>query len=199
MDGFSAAGKTTLADELAGVLRSQGRAVLRAEIDDFHRPGHKLRSMRGEWTPELYFAEGYQLETFCEVLLEPLGPGGSRRCLTGVWNSASDEPIAEAWQEVDCDAIAVIDGMLLLGPDLASHFDFRIWLEVSEETVLARARARDVAWVGSAREVEARYRRLWLPAHALYAETLGPRGRAQVIIEHDDVEEPRLLWTTSRG
>ena len=154
--------------------------------------------MRGEWTPELYLAEGYQLEVFREVLLEPLGPGGSRRCLPAVWNSARDEPIAEAWVELDRDAIAVVDGMLLLGSDCASHFDFRIWVEVSEETVIARAVARDVAWVGSAREVEARYRRFWLPAHEFYAETQRPRDRADVVIRNDDVREPKLVWVAPR-
>ncbi len=194
VDGFSAAGKTTLADELADLLQSRGRSVLRAELDDFHRPGHKYRSIRGEWTPALYLAEGYQYEVFRRVLLEPLGPGGDLRCRTGVWDSYRDEPIAEEWVEVDQDAIALIDGMFLLGPQLASHFDFGIWLEIGEETVISRARARDVAWVGSADEVEARYRRLWLPLHALYAHTLRPRDRADVVIQHDDVEEPHTAW-----
>ena len=62
--------------------------------------------------------------------------------------------------------------------------------------VISRARARDVAWVGSADEVEARYRRLWLPLHALYAHTLRPRDRADVVIQHDDVEEPRVAWAS---
>jgi uridine kinase len=170
--------------------------VLRAEPDDFHRPSHKFRSMGGEWTPELYLAEGYDFGLFRELLLAPLGPGGDLRCRVGVWDSYHDEPIPEEWVEVDRSAVAVIDGMLLLGPDLAAHFDFGIWLEVSPETVIARALARDVAWVGSAREVEARYRQLWLRLHALCEQTLVPKDRADVIIDHDEPEEPQLTWRT---
>ena len=40
VDGPPAAGKTTLADELAVVLRAQGREVIRATIEGFLLPGH---------------------------------------------------------------------------------------------------------------------------------------------------------------
>ena len=59
IDGRSAAGKTTLANELATTIQLRGRAVVRAELDDFHRPGHKFRSMRGEWTPETRLFDSY--------------------------------------------------------------------------------------------------------------------------------------------
>ena len=38
VDGVDGAGKTTFCDELASVLRAQGRAVVRASVDDFHHP-----------------------------------------------------------------------------------------------------------------------------------------------------------------
>ena len=38
IDGVPGAGKTTLADELAVVLRAQGREVIRATIEDFLNP-----------------------------------------------------------------------------------------------------------------------------------------------------------------
>ncbi len=47
VEGRSAAGKTTFADELAAVVRTHGCDVLRASIDAFHPPGYKLRSLLG--------------------------------------------------------------------------------------------------------------------------------------------------------
>ncbi|WP_246580249.1 hypothetical protein [Deinococcus aestuarii] len=38
IDGVDGAGKTTFADELAGVLRERGRTVIRASVDGFHAP-----------------------------------------------------------------------------------------------------------------------------------------------------------------
>src|SRR5215213_11729354 len=71
IDGWSGSGKTTLADELAAAVQAAGRQTMRASFDNFHRKGHRYRSMRGEWTPRLYYA------AFRAWLLEPVGPGGS--------------------------------------------------------------------------------------------------------------------------
>lgn len=51
VDGPDAAGKTTLADELAAVFRTRGRKVIRASIDGFHRPRAE-RYRRGEFSPQ---------------------------------------------------------------------------------------------------------------------------------------------------
>ena len=87
IDGRSAAGKTSLADELATLLRGRGRDVLRSSLDDFHRPGHKFRSMRGEWTPATYYEEGYDYQAFTACVLARLAPGGSRHCRPALFDS----------------------------------------------------------------------------------------------------------------
>ena len=51
VDGPPAAGKTTLADELAVVLRAQGREVIRATIEGFLFP-RAVRYRRGEYSAE---------------------------------------------------------------------------------------------------------------------------------------------------
>jgi len=168
IDGWSGAGKTTLADELAETIRAAGRQTLRASIDDFHRKGHKYRSMRGEWTPRLYYDEGYDYAVFREWLLEPLGPGGSRRCRIAMLDSFDDVVLPEAWHELADDTVVVVDGIFLLHPELAGHWDYLIWLDVDLETMIERARRRDTAWIGSAEAVEQRYRQFRQPVHELY-------------------------------
>jgi uridine kinase len=58
IDGVDGAGKTRLADELAGKLLKYGRQVIRASIDGFHNPTQK-RVARGALSPE-----GYDLDSF---------------------------------------------------------------------------------------------------------------------------------------
>src|SRR5204863_7781777 len=96
VDGRSAAGKTTFADALAAYIRQRGREVLRAWIDDLHRPGHKYRSIERTWTPKSYYDEGFDYVAFHDLVLQPLGPGGSRRCRVALFDSYRDEWLPEA-------------------------------------------------------------------------------------------------------
>src|SRR5215212_8253801 len=118
VDGRSAAGKTTLADEIADAVRERAREVIRASIDDFHRPGHKYRSQRGGWTPHTYYEEGYDYDAFRALLLRPLGPGGSRWCRTALFDAFHDALLPEEWRVVGDQAVAIVDGAFLLRPDL---------------------------------------------------------------------------------
>ena len=193
IDGRSAAGKTTLADELADVIRSQGGEDIRASIDDFHRPGHKFRSQRGEWTPRTYYEEGYDYAAFRDFLLRPLGPSGTRRCRTALFDSFHDAWLPETWHAVGDHAVAIVDGAFLLRPELVTHWDFVVWVEIDFETMVERARRRDVAWVGSEIVVEERYRRHWIPTHELYERMVDPRTHAHAVIDNRDFWSPKIL------
>ncbi len=193
IEGRSAAGKTTFADELAELVRAGGREVLRASIDDFHRPGHKYRSQRGEWTPRSYCEEGYDYEAFRDVLLRPLAPGGDRRCRTGIFDSFHDTWLPEEWHQVARDAVVLVDGAFLLRPELVASWDYIVWLDIDWETMLERARRRDVAWVGSEQLVLDRYRNHWIPTHQLYERDSSAREHAHAIVDNRNIDEPTIL------
>jgi len=90
-------------------------------------------------------------------------------------------------------AVLVVDGAFLLRPELRLHWDYVVWLEVDTETLLARACARDVAWVGDADVVEQRYRDRIIPSHELYEVAVSPRDLADAVIDTRDLDVPRLL------
>ena len=78
VDGPPAAGKTTLADELAAALRARGRYVIRATVDDFLFPRAR-RYRRGEFSAQGCYVDTHDHGTLKRVLLDPLGPGGERQ------------------------------------------------------------------------------------------------------------------------
>src|SRR5438045_8514299 len=81
IDGRSAAGKTTLADELAEAIAQRRRPAIRASVDDFHRPAEE-RYIRGRLSPDGYYLDAFDYPAVRTALLLPLGHGGSRRSRT---------------------------------------------------------------------------------------------------------------------
>src|SRR5437868_7802169 len=85
IDGIDAAGKTTLADELALLIEAQGRPVIRASIDGFHHP-RCVRYRRGPDSPEGYYEDSFDYAALRTVLLDPLGPQGNGRYRRAVFD-----------------------------------------------------------------------------------------------------------------
>ena len=191
IDGPDAAGKTTLAGELAAALRDRGREVLQASIDGFHRPRTE-RYARGEGSPLGYYADSFDHEALRSLLLEPLGPGGSRAVRTAVFDFRADEPVDTPPLDVGRRAVLVFDGVFLLRPELQELWDVRVFVAASFEETLRRALARDVELFGSAEAVERRYRARYIPGQRLYFAEARPERHADVVVLNDRPEAPRL-------
>jgi uridine kinase len=73
IDGIDAAGKTTLGDALAPLIRRRGRPVIRASVDGFHRP-RADRYRRGAESPEGYLQDAFDYPALRAALLDPLDP-----------------------------------------------------------------------------------------------------------------------------
>lgn len=195
IDGRSAAGKTTLADELALNVRMQGRPVLRCSIDDFHPPGHKVRSRKRLYTPISYYEEGYDYPTFKACVLDPVRYGG-KPCRLAHWDSFNDVAFPERWTDVPNGAIVIVDGIFLLRPDFRQYWDYTIWLQIDWDTMLERAANRDIAWVGSAEVVLNRYRTFWIPTHTRYETRDHPTSVANIMVDNSYPETPTLISRT---
>ena len=78
VDGRTGSGKTTLADELAAIVRARGRPTLRASLDDFKRTWADARR-RGydRVSGEGYYRNAPDFESARDLLLAPAGPMGS--------------------------------------------------------------------------------------------------------------------------
>jgi uridine kinase len=192
IDGCSAAGKTTLADELAVVLRRRStRAVIRVELDYFKR-AVALRTAYPPDSPDSYYLDSWDRAAMRDALLVPLGPGGSRRYRTAVMDQAGRVPIERPVEVASDDAILLADGAFLQRPELDDLWDLRIWVDVGFDEVLRRGIARDQAWMDSAAAAEARYRTKYIPGEARYVEEVRPAERAQIVVDNRDPAAPDL-------
>ncbi|NJC16363.1 hypothetical protein F4558_006189 [Micromonospora profundi] len=128
VDGPPAAGKTTLADELAVVLREQGRDVIRATIDDFLFP-RAQRYPRGEYSAEGCYFDAHDYGALNRILLDPLGPGGDRNFQPAAYDRTADAVLSPSVNTAPADAVLVFDGVFLMRPELIDRWDLRILVD----------------------------------------------------------------------
>jgi uridine kinase len=163
IDGVDAVGKTTLADELASVLRRRGREVVRVSVDGFHRPRAE-RYRRGELSPEGYYHDSFDYAAL-------------RETIRGAHSRGS---------------ILLSDGIFLLRPELVGEWDLRIFVSVEPDEALRRALERDTPVFGSRVEAERRYRLRYQPGQRLYFAAARPIEAADVVVVNDDPARPAI-------
>jgi uridine kinase len=192
VDGPPAAGKTTLADELAVVLRGQGRDVIRATIDDFLFPRAR-RYPRGEYSAEGCYFDTHDYDALNRVLLDPLGPGGHRRFRHAVYDRTADAVLCPPVTTAPADAVLVFDGVFLLRPELIDRWDLRVFVSTAFERTVDRAVTRERR-VSSRADVERRWRERYIPSQRLYFAAVRPAEHADIVVHNDDPHQPS--WET---
>ncbi|GAB3974734.1 uridylate kinase [Plantactinospora veratri] len=193
IDGPPAAGKTTLADELAAILREeQGRDVIRATIDDFLFP-RAQRYPRGEYSAEGCYHDTHDHDALNRVLLDPLGPGGDRRFQPAAYDRTTDTVLSPPVSTAPADAVLLFDGVFLMRPELVDRWDLRIFVSTALEKTVDRAVIRERR-VSSRAEVERRWRERYIPSQQLYLATVRPTRHADIVVHNDEPQQP--VWET---
>jgi uridine kinase len=197
IDGPDAAGKTTLADELAEAVRASGRPALRVSVDDFHRPRAE-RHRRGPLSPEGYVRDCFDFPALRRLVLDPLGPGGDGRFRPALRDLRTEELHDGPARLAPPGAVLVVDGVFLQSAELAGCWELSVYLAVRPEETLRRALVRDVEVFGSSDVVRERYQRRYLPGQQRYRDAVDPVRTADVVLGYDDPAAPVVLrWQIS--
>jgi uridine kinase len=191
IDGRTASGKTTLANELAALIQNRGRAVIRTSIDGFHRPKAE-RYARGRHSAEGYYYDARDLTAIVALLLAPLGPGGTNLYRTASFDLENDQPVEQAAKLAPADAILIVDGTFLQRPELSDGWDLSVFVETSEQISERRGVDRDAVRLGGAEAARQLYAQRYQPAFALYQRLCEPGPAADVILNNDDFDHPDL-------
>lgn len=183
IDGVDGAGKTTLADELAVVLCEQGKAVIRASVDGFHRPRAE-RYRQGQDSPQGFFEDSYDYAQLLSQLLVPLSRGGNLRYRPAVFDHRQDQPLALPWQAAKPGAVLLLDGIFLHRPELRGYWDFSLFLAVPFAISVARLAQRD----GSDPNPDAPSQRRYVEGQKIYFQRCQPWHWASSVLDNSDLD-----------
>ena len=181
VDGVDGAGKTTFADALAALLVPAGRQVIRASVDDFHRP-ERLRYARGRDSPEGFYLDSYDHEALRERLLDPLSPGGSRRFRRRAFDHREDRPVEAPLEAADADAILLLDGIFLHRDELRGYWDYSVFRDVPVDVAVPRGAARGEGF--GAPDPSAPSNRRYVLGQQRYLAECDPARRATRVIDN---------------
>ena len=153
VDGFAAAGKSTLARRIAAAL--PGARII--SVDDFGRSG-----VRG-WDRALFVAQ----------VLEPLLAGRPARYRR--WDLIADAGLD--WVEVPPGVPVVVEGVSATDDRVPVPWDVTLWLEVPAAERERRVRARD-----SYPALEERWLTDWWPSEQAYGAAQQPWTRVAAVV-----------------
>ncbi|MGC5021061.1 uridine kinase [Micromonospora sp. DT47] len=184
VDGFTAAGKTSLGHELAERLCAAGRPVLRASLDDFKHPWRDRHRYDRTSGPG-YYRNAFDNPAIRALLLGPAGPAGTGRCVLCLRDPLTQREHADVVTPAAPDAVLVVDGVFAFRPELDDLWEYRIWLDVPAELSVRRGVARDGEREG-VEAAEALHRDRYLAAERLYLVEADPVSRVDAVVDNSD-------------
>lgn len=192
IDGPDAAGKTTLADQLADQLAERLTVpAFRASIDGFHQPRER-RHRRGGLSPEGYYRDSFDDAALTSECLRPFRDGGSEVRLATYDYRVDAQTDAHRPTVVPPRAVLVFDGVFLLRERLRELWTMAVYVRITPEESLRRARIRDLELFGSRAEVDRRYLARYLPGQVLYRDDADPESFAHVIVDNERADAPTV-------
>jgi len=191
IDGPSGVGKTTFANDLADAIRTLGRPVIRIDSDGFHHV-RAIRHRQGRDSARGYYEDAYDFDALRDLVLVPLGPGGTRRHATKVHDLASDAVVREE-ADAPADAVVLFGATFLQRGSLREHWDEVIHLDAPEAVAQRRGVDRDALALGGAAAAIAAYESRYTAAFRIYVAEERPNERASILLDHTDPLHPVML------
>jgi uridine kinase len=189
IDGLDGSGKSRFARALATACETEGEApVFVFRVDDFRRPLGAVPA--GAEEAEIYYDRYYDFALLDACLRAFLGGAPS----VSIPRFDPARELVDGVQELRFGAagLGLLEGVFpLRAPTTADGA--LIVLEVTEEEARRRILVRDMARGRSRDVVEHRMNNRYFPAQRTYRATFDPVRRADLLVDNERWDRPRLL------
>jgi len=189
IDGLDGSGKSQFARALAAACEAEsGAPVFVFRVDDFRRPLGSLPPDADEAT--VYYERYYDFALLDACLRRFLA--GAPAASIPRFDTAREVLEGEQPLEFGDARLALVEGVFPLRASATAEGAL-VLLEVSEDEARRRILARDMARGRSRDVVEHRMNSRYFPAQHAYRAAFDPVRRADVIVDNEHWERPRLL------
>ena len=140
------------------------------------------------YTPTMF--GGYR-KWLKRVLLDPLGPQGSRTYCSAIFDHLTDAPLPMRMLVADPASVLVFDGIFLHRPELRDVWDLSIFLDAPFDVTIPRGAGRGAGW-GSP-DVHAPSNQRYIEGQRLYLRECEPQTLANFVIDYSNLAEPVVV------
>lgn len=190
--GIDGSGKTELARELEHALKRCNQEVQTIHVDDFHNP-KSVRYVPDLPEPQQYYMLSINFKRLVNEVLLPIKRYGELHTTLTVLDLHTDRWLLQRHYTVTSNTVVLLEGVFLFRPEIRPYVDLFVYLHVTEDVAIQRARVRDVPTQGEG--VLRKYKVKYLPAQREYLQRFCPERYADVVIDNCDWKNPRVrIW-----
>jgi uridine kinase len=187
IDGIDGAGKSTFARSLLAALERAGRRGVVVSIDEFRRPvDWKHTSVE----VDAYYDNYYDLP-LCEATLAAFVAGAPSITIPA-FDSKTERLDGSRKLALEGTSFAIVEGVFPLRVPSAAA-GIVVFLDVDERVARQRILERDQRRGRTREDIEHRIDHRYFPAQKRYWSQVNPRERADILIDNELPQAPRVL------
>lgn len=178
IDGLGGSGKSTISEKICAELEKHHLQPVLLHIDDFiHVRNIRYHSAYPDW--QCYYYLQWRYDYFIDVISRLKQKTGSSIEIE-LYDKENDRYITQKFS-IQPGTAVITEGVFLQRKELQGMFDYMIYLDIPEKIRMKRVLKRDT-YIGSAKEITAKYENRYFPAEHYYVETYHPEKTADLII-----------------
>jgi len=182
INGIDGAGKTTYANALSRFLLQQGHRTQVVHVDDFHNE----RAIRYAGPDEAsnFYRKSINFDALETLILKPIKSTCHLKATLTLLDLETDTYTLRRHYDISPTTIVIVEGIFLFKRELRAYFDLAIFLDVSFDEAVRRARQRDTHIPVDL--IEERYRKKYHAGQRLYFSNDRPLETVDILISQPE-------------